>query len=140
MILFITSGTSAILLIIIDSVRRQDMRATYSALFLLILCCATLQAQDNVPAALEKRLLTFTDQLWLSWMKAGDVRSINALRMQEILDDTPCDLVAFTSQGTCQQLSKNERRDDLQTVENILTLLSYRFLSHEDLDENKGAQ
>ncbi len=109
-------------------------------LLVLIFCCTRIHAQDSVPAALEKRLIAFTDQLWLSWMKSGDVRAVSALRVQETLDDPPCDFVPFTSQGACQQLSKDERRDHVQTTENIMTLLLYRLLSHEDLDENKLTQ
>ena len=56
------------------------MRIIKALLLLLILSCPVLQAQDKVPAPMESRLIAFTDQLWMSWMKTGDIRSLEAMR------------------------------------------------------------
>src|SRR5438128_5866559 len=109
------------------------MRIKLSPLLLLILCCTTVRAQDKVPAELEKRLLTFTDDVWSSWMKSGDIRSVSTMRVPEILDDPPCSLVIFTDEKACQQVSKQERADHMQTLDNIMGLMIYRMLSKQSV-------
>jgi hypothetical protein len=103
-------------------------------LLLLILSCSVLQAQDQVPAELQQRLTTFTDQLWASWMKSGDIRSVASMRVPEIVNDPPCGLVRFTDERVCQQLSKEERAEYAQTVDNMTTLMN-RILSRQPVLE-----
>jgi hypothetical protein len=130
-ILFISSDTSAIL----ASMRQ----AILVSILHLLLCNTGLQAQDKLPAALEQRLIAFTDQSWNEWMKTGDIRSIRSMRVQEILIDPPCGLVRFTTQTVCEQLSKEERADYAQTVDNVTTLTMYRILSRQNVFDWLGS-
>jgi hypothetical protein len=107
------------------------MRQITILLLLVILSFKSIQAQDKLPSALQERLITFTDQVWASWMKTGDIRSVSQMRVQEIVNDPPCGLVRFTDENVCQQLSKEERADYVQTVDNVTTLMMYRILSRQ---------
>jgi hypothetical protein len=64
-------------------------------------------------------------------MKSGDIRSIAPLRIPEVLNDPPCVLVIFIAEKTCEGVTREERADYKQTVDNITTLLIYRVLSHQ---------
>jgi hypothetical protein len=108
-------------------------RTTLISILLVILRTTTLEAQDNVSAALQERLVAFTDQLWAAWIRSGDIRSVSSMRVQEIMNDPPCALVLFTSEKTCQQINKEERADYVQTVDNALALMMYRLLSHQSV-------
>src|SRR4051812_30590750 len=108
-------------------------RITLASLLLLILCCTTLQAQGEVPEALQQRLVAFTDQVWTSWMKNGDIRSIASMRVPEIVDNPPCELIIFTAGKVCEEASRDERADYKQTVDNVTTLMLYRILSHQSV-------
>jgi hypothetical protein len=108
-------------------------RAILASLLFLIFCCTTVQAQDKVPAALQQRLVAFTDQVWAAWMKSGDIRSIASMRVPEIISNPPCGLVVFTDEEACQAVSKEERSDHLQTNENISGFMIYRMLSKQSV-------
>jgi hypothetical protein len=107
------------------------MRRTKLTLIFLMLSYVTLQAENKVPEAMQKRLIAFTDQLWATWMKSGDIRSIALLRIPEVLNDPACALVIFTDEKTCKGIDREERADYAQTVDNVTTLMIYRILSHQ---------
>src|SRR5438128_8069316 len=108
-------------------------RITLASLLLLVLYSTTMEAQDELSAALQQRLLAFTDQVWASWMKNGDIRSIASMRVQEIVNDPPCELIIFTAEKVCEEASRDERADYKQTVDNVTTLMLYRILSHQSV-------
>lgn len=69
------------------------------------------------------------------WMTTGDIRSIRSMRAQEIVNDPPCGLIRFTTEMVCQQLSKEERAEYAQTVDNVTTRLMYRTLSRQHVSD-----
>jgi hypothetical protein len=103
-------------------------------LLVLILSCTSLQAQEKVPAALEQRLIAFTEQLWASWMKSGDIRSVASMRIPEVVNDPPCGATLFaTIEKICDDATKEERADFRQTADNVIALMMYRVLSRQTI-------
>src|SRR5205823_1267256 len=102
---------------------------------LAMFCAVALQAQTNDAAGLEKRLIIFTDQFVLAWMTTGDIRSANSMRVEELLNDPPCAVRMFADEKACKELSKEERADYAQTINNVSGLMFYRVLSHQPVME-----
>jgi len=106
------------------------MRRIALAVFLLTLPCTALQAQDKVPEAMQQRLIAFTDQLWATWMKSGDIRSVASMRVPEVLNDPPCEIMLmFMGDKLCKEATREERADYKQTMDNVIALMTYRILS-----------
>jgi len=107
---------------------------------LLLFVSSILYSQGRAPELQEQRLIAFADQLWTTWMKNGDIRSVASMRVMETLDDASCRMLVYAmDEKLCTQLTPQERADFLPTSENVGALISYRLLAYRELDPRSKA-